>query len=543
MSTDGGSRLGVRGWTLVGVLALVAAACLADAARLAATGGWPAPGFALLVAGSELFLHVVPVSAVHRRGVFSAHLDEAALVGGMLLLPPGWAIICFGVGLTAGVAVKLARLPNPEQVLAKLVFNASNGFVASTASVILATVLGPRIGGVSGATVGAVTFSVLSLTGVSLVLGCVGTASWRAWLVVIRGAALGSAVGICLGLAAGLLGHSDPWRVGLVVGPVAMLLFASVGQLRARSDRDRLAEFLQAASEVLRVSTVAQIENVVVEAAQRSLGGGKARVAAEPPQADEVGAPLPGQHASWLIARPSNRQDLYSATDQQVVDTLASIGGAALENVRLRDALAAQARCDELTDLANRRCLLEELDAAFARAQRTGSPFSVLVADLDGLKPINDTFGHAAGDEVLMHVGHGLSAGVRSTDLVARIGGDEFAVLLDGAGPAAAAVMADALASPVQQPITLAGYPYMPLLSIGTASWPTDGASAAELLALADARMYLNKSDRRRRSVGGPTGMSAPPRQSALQGDGVSLIRQYLPAPRTQEETASGPAN
>jgi diguanylate cyclase (GGDEF)-like protein len=98
------------------------------------------------------------------------------------------------------------------------------------------------------------------------------------------------------------------------------------------------------------------------------------------------------------------------------------------ERVALLDRLAHQ---DALIELPNRRGFMRQLDALIARVTRHGEPAAMLFVDIDGLKIINDTFGHAAGDEALIHVAQLLVEGVRKSDCVARIGGDEFGILVE----------------------------------------------------------------------------------------------------------------
>ena len=100
------------------------------------------------------------------------------------------------------------------------------------------------------------------------------------------------------------------------------------------------------------------------------------------------------------------------------------------ERVEQLDQLAHQ---DSLIDLPNRRGFMRELERLIARVARYGDRAAMLFVDLDGLKMINDTFGHRAGDEALIQVANLLSSGVRRSDIVARIGGDEFAILLENA--------------------------------------------------------------------------------------------------------------
>ena len=108
------------------------------------------------------------------------------------------------------------------------------------------------------------------------------------------------------------------------------------------------------------------------------------------------------------------------------------------------------ANMDTLVPIANRRGLLSQLDMMIARHERHGTPAALLFVDVDGLKALNDAFGHAAGDAALIHLTEMMVASVRQTDMVARIGGDEFAILLDHADEEnaceTAARLADAVA-------------------------------------------------------------------------------------------------
>jgi diguanylate cyclase (GGDEF)-like protein len=150
------------------------------------------------------------------------------------------------------------------------------------------------------------------------------------------------------------------------------------------------------------------------------------------------------------------------------------------------------AHADALTGLANRARFTTELDERVARAGATES-FAVLFCDLDGFKEVNDLYGHPAGDEVLRIVARRLLGCLRSSDVVARIGGDEFAVLLEGATREQVDPIAKALEAVLDDPIVVEGSA-MPLgISIGRALFPHDGKTTAELLAFADERMYENK--------------------------------------------------
>lgn len=107
------------------------------------------------------------------------------------------------------------------------------------------------------------------------------------------------------------------------------------------------------------------------------------------------------------------------------------------------------ANMDSLVPVANRRGLITQLDMMIARHERHGSPAALLFVDVDGLKALNDAFGHSAGDAALIHLTEMMVASVRQTDLVARVGGDEFAILLDHADERSARETAARLAEQV----------------------------------------------------------------------------------------------
>lgn len=164
--------------------------------------------------------------------------------------------------------------------------------------------------------------------------------------------------------------------------------------------------------------------------------------------------------------------------------------------------LAQQALSDALTGLPNKRCFGDRLAQALAHARRRSAHGALLFVDLDDFKPVNDRLGHVAGDAVLAEVAARLKSCVRVDDTVARVGGDEFAVLLEdvGAQEEAAAVAARivaAIAAPVRVPEGEA----VISCSIGITYFPADGENADTLLRNADRAMYRAKQSGKGRSV------------------------------------------
>ncbi|MFO1219278.1 MAG: EAL domain-containing protein [Burkholderiaceae bacterium] len=157
--------------------------------------------------------------------------------------------------------------------------------------------------------------------------------------------------------------------------------------------------------------------------------------------------------------------------------------------------LRHMARFDSLTGLANRTQFIERLELALARAARHEHLFAVLFIDLDRFKAINDSLGHAAGDELLRTMAARLSALVRGADLVARLGGDEFVILVEDIDdPADLRALGQRLLQSIGEPLTLQDRRFQISGSVGISLYPNDGDDAQTLLKNADAAMYLAKS-------------------------------------------------
>ncbi len=151
---------------------------------------------------------------------------------------------------------------------------------------------------------------------------------------------------------------------------------------------------------------------------------------------------------------------------------------------------------DTLTPLPNRRRFLRELERAVAQATRHGTPAAVLYVDINGLKGINDRHGHLAGDAALIHVAKLLGSLIRSTDVAARIGGDEFALVLDHLDLESAIDTAERIGRCIAAtPLDLGGTPIRLEAAIGTAAILA-GDSVDDVMQRADRNMYLAKAER-----------------------------------------------
>src|SRR5438309_6535676 len=163
-----------------------------------------------------------------------------------------------------------------------------------------------------------------------------------------------------------------------------------------------------------------------------------------------------GQVVGVLNAE-SQQADAFSEADVALMSAVGSQLASALEVAQLHDTLKREASHDPLTRLNNRRLFLERIQHESARTSAAGDSFSIVFLDVDGLKRINDTYGHLAGDALLREVSNALTDAVRGEDVVARYGGDEFVVLLPATGAAAATVVAQRISDGIARHRFMAG--------------------------------------------------------------------------------------
>ena len=172
---------------------------------------------------------------------------------------------------------------------------------------------------------------------------------------------------------------------------------------------------------------------------------------------------------------------------------------AALRNVDAHAAAYRSGLIDHTTGLYNCRFFELALERELARCTRSGQPVSVLAIDLDDFKVVNDTLGHLRGSDVLRAVGEIIGRSIRTADLCARIGGDEFAALLIGADGNAAATIANRIRSAVATFDADSATSVRLTVSIGVATAPCEGSAPLQLLAVADRRLYAAKAAGRNR--------------------------------------------
>jgi diguanylate cyclase (GGDEF)-like protein len=310
------------------------------------------------------------------------------------------------------------------------------------------------------------------------------------------------------GIARGRLSERVPVRgrdefamLGSAFNDMANQLEARLAELEA--ERGRLRDAITRFGEALAAThDVNQQLRVIIEAAVEATGAAGARLLADDGTVVETGEPDSGGEqltfdltagrtafGTLTIAGPS-----FDEEQRLAASSLASHAAIALENARLRRIVERQALVDGLTGIANRRQCEDALVAEIARAERLDSTLTLVLADLDDFKAVNDAHGHAVGDDVLRTFADVLRSTVRDTDLAGRWGGEEFLLLLPGAEAVGAAQLADRVREAFAERSSIGrdGEIVTVTCSFGVAQY-RPGDTQRELFGAADRALYQAK--------------------------------------------------
>lgn len=201
------------------------------------------------------------------------------------------------------------------------------------------------------------------------------------------------------------------------------------------------------------------------------------------------------QQEGWPGALVLFGQEPYSEHDQELLEFVSTQIASAIERKKMHDRLQHIALYDVLTNLPNRLLFSDRLQSALYRASREQSQFAVLYLDLDKFKQVNDEAGHAVGDLLLQQAADRIKHAVRSSDTVARFGGDEFVVLLEHIDELSMAqTVAEKVRLALNAPFALAGEQFNVYPSIGISVFPSQGMDEKQLLLEADRAMYQAKN-------------------------------------------------
>jgi diguanylate cyclase (GGDEF)-like protein len=465
------------------------------------------------------------IVAVAHELIFFGDADPIYLLGIPLIMLMGWFPMLIGrtgggieIGLDTCVLVFLAVSTEPIQALAiwwlgtfacqllsnkrtsTKLFNIGLGGMAggfalyiidsmggapNTPSELLAAGVGAAVYFLVDFMVSAVSLSLEE--GLSISAGLRPTGALGALVAFLGIASLGY-------LAALVVRELPEWSALLLAVPISTIMVASRAQSRGSEHARRLKILLDTAVRVQTVSDRSAVMDALTAGASDLLRDQRVRLRTEPPSSTEIGVAVHGSGEElWVVGPALNRARSTAEDDRQGLTALVAVAEDAFARLRLSEDMTHLAWHDSLTGLPNRSLFMDRVEHAMAMQARRGGQLAVLFCDLDGFKRVNDLFGHAAGDELLVEVGHRIKATVRDTDTVARLGGDEFAVLLEEVqDPEDIGASCERILEALRRRIEVAGDSVSVTTTIGIAlSKPGD--SADTLLSQADLAMYHAK--------------------------------------------------
>lgn len=489
-----GSLRPIPPWRLI-VLVVAAAGAVAVALAVAGvvTDGVTRLGVAAAGLVSTAVVNRIYVVVTRRGQVLEAiDLAEGPIVALALLLPPSEALLTF---VLASLLVELPIDRAPIKKAFNVGIRAMGAGVLLLPVALVGTSPDPDRAQYVAAAVGGVGYTAVNALAVAAVVASVQ----RRRMTELLGDGIGvrvvvASAAIVTGLCAGYTALHKPVALAGVAALLAVVVFSARSARRAQVDRERLHHLLEASTRIQGAHDPAEQEAVLLEAAHELLLWRDVSIREAPPEVPETGAALPAHDGRerWLIVSPRPDSDPWREQDSQILHALAAAASAALDRVRLQAELARQARLDPLTGLSNRRAFDEEMAAL-----RAGSRFSIAVCDLDGFKAVNDRLGHDTGDELLQVVAARLAASVRHDDLVARVGGDEFIVVLRDVDVREALAIADKIRDRLAEPVRIGRWHLSCIpASVGVATSSFETATPRAVLQTADEAMYAAKRRR-----------------------------------------------
>jgi diguanylate cyclase (GGDEF)-like protein len=452
-----------------------------------------------------VYLFAIPLIAIIARfpmildsgeGGIEVGFDSSVLIFLLCRLGPGEAVIMWSVG------VLVTQMSSEKRPMVK-VFNIGLGIIAGAASALV-------YHGIAGAPAAkdhwlellAVTLAAGVYFAADFLISAVSVAvetrsSLKAHLVQ-KGTLFAVASFVPFDLM-GYLGamvvrHTPGFTLILLAVPLATLLVATRAVTRGGENSRRLSVLFAAAMRAQTLSDTRQVLDALVDDAQKLLRIKQIEVRATPPGAHEIGAQLrDGQRDRWIVAPARHRARSTTTADQEALEAMVAVSSDAFARLRLTEDMTHLARHDLLTNLPNRGLLLDRVEHALEMSRRRSTRISLLFVDLDGFKPVNDRFGHAAGDAVLIDVAERLSSCVRQSDTVARLGGDEFALLLEDVNPDEVSTACERILAALSRGAHVAGHQLALSASIGVA-FGDSTETAESMLRNADLAMYEAKS-------------------------------------------------
>lgn len=505
MPTSSARAAQVREWTYhLFILALgiaVVAVAVVEADR---KGGFGADFGTAMLIGAPLIVVIARFPMVLDRGTVGIEVGFESCVLMFLLCTMGsaQAVIIWSAGtlLTQALSGKRA---------AARVFNVGVGIVGGGLATVAydavnggTTIESPR--GLLAVAVAAATYFIADYV-LSAVAVTISTGSPLRSTLIQTGTVLAIACFVpldSLGYLAAVVARATPsWTLILFGIPLVTLLIATRAVTRGRENARRLTVLFEAAGRAQSLADRQAVTEALRRDAAELLQMKDVQMRTSPPAETEIGVEVQlGEETVWLVARAVHRARATVTGDQQALRTLAAVASDAIARIELIDEMLHLARHDPLTDLPNRAILLDRVTHALERARHERTQTALLFLDLDGFKPVNDRFGHGAGDLVLVDIAGRLRECVRESDTVARLGGDEFAVLIEDVDPRDVPGMCHRILAAVEEGAVVGGQTVRLGVSVGVA-YARGSDTAASLLRNADLAMYEAKAGGKGRCV------------------------------------------
>lgn len=493
----------VKGWSptsrYVAAVAAAAAVVVLIDVRDAYESRVPWMTWAALAATTVVYLSTNVAIRTSGESRFFALGEIPAVVAAVLLPRPG-AVLAIATG-----SVLAHTLVSRRAFLPAVLTTASD-----TLSVALALVCARSASSVFAdgsvahfATAVAVAGTTVGLVSKGIIDGVIACAERRPWVSVVRDTKrlelLVSSAATVGGGALALAGLQDVHLLLELLVPASLAMVLSNSLVRERTQRQMLGAVLSDITHLNSLLEPRELEATLVASVLTLTHAPRAAITGAPPADGEIGMRLPrrtGQQ-QWLTIEPRKNRGGLQHDDRQLLHTLAAAAAVALDNAELHGHLSGRATRDGLTGLCNRETFGELLDHELARAAREDRRLSVLFIDLDRFKHVNDSFGHLVGDELLRQVATRLRDSLRDSDVLARFGGDEFAILLPNPQDTDdTRKAADRVAAALSEDFLVNGQRLTVSASVGASTFPDDVSDARQLLHRADINMFTKKRAR-----------------------------------------------
>jgi diguanylate cyclase (GGDEF)-like protein len=453
-----------------------------------------AHGLELLAVPLIIVIARFPIVIDQRQGGVEVGFDSCVLIFLLCTLPPQQSLVLWSIGVT------ITQLITDKRPWIKL-FNIGVGMLGGAVAVVLLTsVRGPEVG--TPREMAAMFLSAFAYFSTDFLVSAISVSLEEHAPILTQLLQRDTFLAVAcfvpfdsLGYLAAVVVRKNPWWTLLLLAvPLVTLLISTRAVTRGTENARRLEVLFSAAVKAQTLSNTRQVMDALVDDARRLLRLARVDIRSAPPVEHEIGAQLQhGRQDRWLVAPARHRARSTREADQQALEAMVAVASDAFARLQLTEDMTHLARHDLLTNLPNRGLLLDRVDHALQLSRRRGTRIALVFVDLDDFKPVNDRFGHAAGDAVLVDFAQRLTDCVRQSDTVARLGGDEFAILLEDVRPPEVDSACERILAALSSGAHVAGHQLSLSASLGVA-FGEAADSSESLLRNADLAMYEAKS-------------------------------------------------